>query len=119
MSSFSRRSLLGGFAIATSAGLLAVPAMAQLQAEIYVPTAPPPPRVEVVPVLPRERVEIEHWQPGYWRWNGGEYVWSKATTSAGRARAPSGHRAAGSSVRVAGSTSKATGTESFRLSASP
>jgi hypothetical protein len=77
MSSFSRRGLLGGVAVVTGAGLLAVPAMAQLQAEIYVPAAPPPPRVEVVPVLPRERVEIEHWQPGYWRWNGGEYVWAE------------------------------------------
>ena len=77
MNSFTRRSLLGGFAIATSAGLLAVPASAQFTAEVYVPTAPPPPRVEVVPVLPRERVEIEHWQPGYWRWNGGEYVWTE------------------------------------------
>ena len=77
MNSFTRRGLLGGFAVATSVGLLAVPAMAQLQAEIYVPTAPPPARVEVVPVLPPERVEIEHWQPGYWRWNGGEYVWTE------------------------------------------
>jgi hypothetical protein len=77
MNSFTRRGLLGGFAVVTSAGLLAVPAMAQLQAEIYVPSAPPPVRVEVVPVLPRERVEIDHWQPGYWRWNGGEYVWAE------------------------------------------
>ena len=75
MNSFTRRGLLGGFAIATGAGLLAVPAMAQLLAEIYVPTAPPPPRVEVVPVLPPERLEVMHWQPGYWRWNGQEHVW--------------------------------------------
>jgi len=59
MSSFTRRGLLGGFAIATGAGLMAVPAMAQFSAEVYVPMAPPPPRAEVVPVLPRERVEIE------------------------------------------------------------
>jgi len=77
MSSFTRRSLLGGFAIATGAGLLAVPAAAQFTAEVYVPSAPPPPRVEVVPVLPRERVEIEHWHPGYWRWDGREYVWAE------------------------------------------
>jgi len=75
MSSFTRRSMLGGFAIATGAGLLAVPAAAQYQAEIYVPMAPPPPRTEVVPVVPRERVEVMQWQPGYWRWNGYQHVW--------------------------------------------
>ena len=36
-----------------------------------------PPRAEVVPVLPAERVEVERWQPGYWRWNGYEHVWTE------------------------------------------
>jgi hypothetical protein len=77
----TRRSLLGGIALAAGAGTLAgtvaSPAMAQLQAEVYVPIEPPPPRVEVVPVLPRERVEREFWVPGHWRWNGREYVWAE------------------------------------------
>jgi hypothetical protein len=75
MNSFTRRGLLGGFAIVTGVGLMAGSALAQPIAEVYVPSAPPPPRVEVVPVLPRERVEVERWQPGYWRWSGHEYVW--------------------------------------------
>jgi hypothetical protein len=37
--------------------------------------APPPPRYEVVPPLPPERVAVEYWQPGHWRWNGYEHVW--------------------------------------------
>ena len=77
MTHVTRRSLLGGVAIMAGTSALAVPAMAQLQAEVYVPVEPPPPRVEVVPVLPRERVEREYWQPGYWRWNGHEHVWAE------------------------------------------
>jgi WXXGXW repeat (2 copies) len=77
MKSFTRRGMLGGLTIAASIGAMAPAAFAQLQAEIYVPTAPPPPRREVIPVLPPDRVEIEHWQPGYWRWNGHEYVWAE------------------------------------------
>jgi len=75
MNSFTRRSLLGGLAIASGVGMAAVPAVAQFTADVYVPAAPPPPRVEVVPVLPPERVEIMRWQPGHWRWSGGEYIW--------------------------------------------
>jgi hypothetical protein len=40
-----------------------------------VPVEPPPPRVEVVPVVPMERREAEFWQPGYWRWNGHAHEW--------------------------------------------
>ncbi len=75
MNSFTRRSLLSGLTMLTGAAAVASPSLAQLQAEIYVPMAPPPPRVEVVPVLPPERLAIEHWQPGHWRWNGREHVW--------------------------------------------
>jgi hypothetical protein len=77
MTSFTRRSLLAGLTVFTGAAAVAGPASAQLQAEIYVPVAPPPPRVEVVPVVPAERVELELWQPGYWRWNGREHVWAE------------------------------------------
>ena len=75
MNSVTRRSLLSGLTIVGAATAIATPSQAQLQAEIYVPMAPPPPRVEVVPVVPAERIELEHWQPGHWRWAGGEYVW--------------------------------------------
>ena len=88
MSSFTRRSMLGGLAVATGASLVVGQALAQPIAEVYVPMAPPTPRVEVVPVLPPERVEIERWQPGYWRWSGHEYVWTEGHyVSRPRARA--------------------------------
>lgn len=75
MHSLSRRALFGGVVIAIATSVALKAAQAQLQAEIIVPTAPPPPRVEVVPVLPPERVEREVWRPGHWQWNGHEYVW--------------------------------------------
>jgi len=75
MNTFTRRRLFGGILIGTGAAIMTVPAMAQLEAEVYVPVGPPPPRVEVIPVLPPERVEVERWQPGYWRWNGHEHAW--------------------------------------------
>jgi hypothetical protein len=77
MTKFTRRGLFGGLTLLISAVAVAGPASAQLQAEIFVPTAPPPPRVEVVPVLPAERVEVERWQPGHWRWDGREHVWAE------------------------------------------
>jgi len=75
MNNVTRRHLIGSLGVLAGAAALAGPADAQLQAEIFIPTAPPPPRVEVVPVLPSERVELERWQPGYWRWNGHQHVW--------------------------------------------
>ena len=77
MNSLTRRGLLGGLTFAAGAALVAGPAVAQLQAEVYVPLAPPAPRVEVVPVLPAERIEVERWQPGHWRWNGQEHAWAE------------------------------------------
>jgi hypothetical protein len=71
MSRFSRRGLLGGLALAVGAGALASAAYAQ--DVVYIPTAPPTPRVETVPPPPPGRVET--WQPGYWQWNGAGYVW--------------------------------------------
>jgi len=65
--------LASGLTIAVGASVLATAAFAQ--DVVYVPTAPPPPRVETVPVLPPDRVDVERWQPGYWRWNGAEYSW--------------------------------------------
>ena len=75
MNHITRRRLLGSLTVAGGTVAVAGPALAQFQAEVYVPVGPPPPRVEVVPVLPTERVEVERWQPGYWRWNGYDHVW--------------------------------------------
>ncbi len=75
MSHVTRRGLFGGLVFVAGASALATPAFAQLQAEVYVPIEPPAPRVEVIPVLPRERVEREFWQPGHWRWDGRQHVW--------------------------------------------
>lgn len=75
MQSLTRRGMLGTLSLAAGSAALATKAMAQAQAEIYVPLEPPPLRREVVPVLPPERAEIEYWQPGHWRWTGHEHVW--------------------------------------------
>ncbi|SJZ93805.1 YXWGXW repeat-containing protein [Enhydrobacter aerosaccus] len=75
MQALSRRSLVSGLLIFASVGTAATAVCAQPQAEIIVPTAPPPPREEVVPVLPSERLERDVWRPGHWQWNGHEYVW--------------------------------------------
>jgi hypothetical protein len=77
MNNFTRRRLFGGILIGTGATLVTVPAMSQQQAEVYVPVGPPPPRTEIIPVLPPERVEVERWQSGYWRWNGHEHIWTE------------------------------------------
>jgi hypothetical protein len=71
MSRFSRRGLLGGLTLAVGAGMVANAAYAQ--DVVYIPTAPPTPRVETVPPPPPGRVET--WQPGYWQWTGAGYVW--------------------------------------------
>lgn len=75
MNNVSRRRLLGGVTMLAGAAVAISPAWAQLQADVYIATAPPAPRIEAVPVLPAERVEIERWQPGYWQWNGQEHLW--------------------------------------------
>jgi len=75
MQNLTRRGLIGGFSLAAGTAVLGTTAMAQLQAEIIVPMEPPPPRVEVIPALPPERIEREFWQPGYWRWSGNSHVW--------------------------------------------
>jgi hypothetical protein len=39
--------------------------------EVIVPSAPPAPRVEVIPPA-RQGMR---WHPGHWEWNGSQYVW--------------------------------------------
>lgn len=54
------------------AALLALASVsAYAQAVIVAPTAPPPPRVEVVPPARPGYV----WDPGHWHWAHGNYVW--------------------------------------------
>ncbi|SJZ93833.1 YXWGXW repeat-containing protein [Enhydrobacter aerosaccus] len=71
MASFSRSGVLGGLTLVVGASVLA--GVASAQDVIYVPAAPPPPRAEIVPTVPADRVVT--WQPGYWRWTGAEYAW--------------------------------------------
>jgi hypothetical protein len=72
MQNFSRRSLFGGLVVAAGLGTALTAARAQ---EVIITREPPPLRTEVIPVLPRERAELEVWQPGHWRWDGREHVW--------------------------------------------
>ena len=75
MQSLTRRGVFVGLPLVAGAALVATRALAQAEAEIYVPLEPPTPRREIIPILPPDRAEIEIWQPGRWRWNGHEYVW--------------------------------------------
>ena len=67
-----RRGLFGGIATIAAMGVLAAPAFAQ---EVIIVREPPPLRTEVIPVIPRERAELEVWQPGHWRCDGRALVW--------------------------------------------
>ena len=49
-----------------------VPAAAYASQEIIIDTAPPPVRVEVIPVLPYAGA---FWIGGYWGWSGGRHEW--------------------------------------------
>jgi hypothetical protein len=54
-------------------GAVATPLPVMAAVDVYVTTAPPPPRVERVP-QPRRGYE---WAPGYWNWQGNHHVWTK------------------------------------------
>lgn len=56
-----------------SAALAPLPALAQVNFQIVVGNAPPPPRYEVIPVARHGYV----WAPGYWNWNGRRHVWTQ------------------------------------------
>lgn len=57
----------------TLAGLAALPAHAgpQVDFQIVIGNAPPPPRYEVIPVARPGHV----WVPGYWAWSGHRHTW--------------------------------------------
>lgn len=72
MKAIRSRRLLGAVlaaALASSAALTVMPACAEVV--IVAPTAPLPPRVEVVQA-PRAGYA---WDQGHWRWDHGRYVW--------------------------------------------
>ena len=47
------------------------PAMSQINLSVDINTAPPPPRVEVIPAQRPGYL----WAPGYWRWEGNRHIW--------------------------------------------
>ncbi len=61
------------------AGSISTPAFAGIDVEIGI-GLPPPPRVEVVPVVPEGYV----WAPGYWQFFQGQYVWRRGHFMEGR-----------------------------------
>ncbi|CDG82634.1 YXWGXW repeat-containing protein [Janthinobacterium agaricidamnosum] len=56
----------------SAAAFLPSQAMAQVDVNIVVNNAPPPPRYESVPQPRRGYV----WAPGYWNWDGQRHVWN-------------------------------------------
>lgn len=67
--------LLAATALSTSAFLApAVFTPAAAQVGVYI-GAPPPPRVEVVPVAPAGQT----WRPGYWNYENTQHVWAPGT----------------------------------------
>jgi len=80
-----RLALLGltasaGLVLATTAGAAPLPPTPALpamlwpaQAVIIAPSAPPPPRYEVVPAPPPQRYVV--WDPGHWNWDGRGWIW--------------------------------------------
>ncbi|MFM9436973.1 hypothetical protein ACFDR9_004060 [Janthinobacterium sp. CG_23.3] len=56
----------------SSAAFLPTQAMAQIDVNIAISDAPPPPRFESAPQARRGYV----WAPGYWNWDGRRHVWA-------------------------------------------
>jgi hypothetical protein len=56
---------------------LAASASAQPSTIIIAPTAPPPPRVEIVPAAPPQSTQAMGWQAGHWAWNGTAWSWEE------------------------------------------
>lgn len=67
-----KRNLTIAVLLAASAALyFPTAAMARVNVDVIIGTAPPPVRYEVVPA-PRQGYV---WAPGYWDWTGRRYVW--------------------------------------------
>ena len=70
---FTRTFLVSALMAAGLLGGAALPLPSIAAVDIYVNTAPPPPRHERVPDARRGYV----WAPGYWNWQGNRHVWVK------------------------------------------
>lgn len=57
----------------TSAAFIATPAQAQINLNIIIGDAPPPPRYEAVPAGRPGHL----WAPGFWSWDGRRHVWQE------------------------------------------
>jgi hypothetical protein len=68
---FKKKLLVSALLAATVIGTVAMPLPSVAAVDVYVNTAPPPPRSERIPAARRGYV----WTPGYWNWNGRRYVW--------------------------------------------
>jgi hypothetical protein len=66
-----KRKLLIAALLASTLGVVSVPASADVG--IYLDVAPPPPRYEVVPA-PRAGFI---WAPGFWEWRNGRHYWAR------------------------------------------
>ena len=70
---FTKTFLVSALMAAGLLGGAALPLPSIAAVEVYVNTAPPPPRHERVPDARRGYV----WAPGYWNWQGNRHVWVK------------------------------------------
>ena len=64
-----KRKLLLGALVASSIGF--IPLQASADVGVFIDTAPPPPRHELIPA-PRHGYV---WAPGYWNWSHGRHHW--------------------------------------------
>ena len=77
---FVKKVLVSALVTAGFIGVAATPLSSMAQAEIYLNTAPPPARYEVVPA-PRSGYV---WSNGHYRSHGGAYVWTAGDWQAAR-----------------------------------
>ena len=69
----AKKFLVSALMAAGLLGAVATPLPAIAAVDVYVRTAPPPPREERVPAARRGYV----WAPGYWNWQGNRHAWAK------------------------------------------
>src|SRR5579862_1287646 len=70
---FARKILVSTLLVAGTLGAAAMPLPSMAAVDVFVTTAPPAERVEVVPAPRRGYI----WSPGYWDWRGNKHVWTK------------------------------------------
>ena len=72
---FTKKIFVSALLAAGILGAAATPLPSMAAVEVYVHTAPPPPREERVPAARHGYV----WTPGYWNWQGKKHVWVKGS----------------------------------------